>query len=27
VNHYTSSTLEIREGISTILTNLQQKLD
>jgi len=27
VNHYTSSTSEIREGISTILTNLQQKLD
>jgi len=27
VNHYTSSTSKIREGISTILTNLQQKLD
>ena len=27
VNHYNSSTSKIREGISTILTNLQQKLD
>ena len=27
VNHYTSSTSEIREGISIILTNLQEKLD
>jgi len=27
VNHFTSSTSKIREGISTILTNLQQKLD
>ena len=27
VNHYTSSTLEIREGITKIITKLQQKLD
>ena len=27
VNHYTSSTSKIREGISLILSNLQQKLD